>query len=120
VPWWSWVVIWVVLVLGLAGMLAWFALTLFRKMMRAADALGDLGDQLSQLEARRDELESRGFAPAIFADHAELVLDVELQRIEREHRRQERRDNAVSRGKLLAGKRLPSAPWNQRTGPHVW
>jgi hypothetical protein len=120
VPWWSWVVIWGALVLGLAGMLAWFALTLFRKLMRAADALGELGDQVAQLEARHDELGVTPFAPAIFADHTELALVVEMQRIEREHRRQERRDSTVSRGKLLAGKRLPSAPWNQRTGPHVW
>jgi flagellar biosynthesis/type III secretory pathway M-ring protein FliF/YscJ len=101
VPWWSWVIIWVVLVAALLGMLAWFAVRLFRKLMTAADALGDLGDQLAQLDEAVDELAPATFSPAIFADREELALDVERNRDRRAHRRQERRDLAINRGKLL-------------------
>jgi hypothetical protein len=101
VPWWSWVIIWVLLVGALLGMLAWFAVRLFRKLMTAADALGDLGDQLAGLDTDVEELSPARFSPAIFANRAELAEDIERRRERRAHRRQERRDLAINRGKLL-------------------
>jgi hypothetical protein len=100
-PWWSWVVIWVVLVGALLGMLAWFAVRLFRKAMTVGGALSDLGDQISQLDADVDELSPDRFSPAVFAERDDLALTVEQGREQRAHRRQERRDLAVNRGKLL-------------------
>jgi hypothetical protein len=101
VPWWSWVIIWVILVAALLGMLAWFAVRLFRKLMTAADALGDLGDQLAALDGDIAELAPDTFSPAIFGNRSELAEDVERGRDRRAHRRQERRDLAINRGKLL-------------------
>lgn len=42
-PWWSWLIIWTLLVLALLGMLAGAGVTLFRKLMKTARALHDLG-----------------------------------------------------------------------------
>jgi hypothetical protein len=74
---------------------------LFRKLVTITDALGELGDQLAQLDTDVDTLAPGGFSPAIFADRAELAMDVERSRDQRAHRRQERRDLAINRGKLL-------------------
>lgn len=100
-PWWSWILIWLFLVLALLGMLAIFAVVLFRKMMTAADAVGELGDQVAALDAAVDELDPDRRRPAIFADAAELAADVRARRSESKHRRQVRIDRRVERGKLL-------------------
>jgi len=114
VPWWSWVIIWTLLVLGLLGMLAWFAVALFRKLMAAMHALGELGDQLAALDVQMGDLGEERFRPAIWSDRAALALEIERTRAARLHRRQERRDARVARGKLIR-----HAPTNQRTFPHA-
>ncbi|MGO4691715.1 hypothetical protein [Glaciibacter sp. 2TAF33] len=113
-PWWSWVIIWVILAGALLGMLAWFGVRLFRKLMTIADALSDLGNQLAELDVAVDQLAPDPFRPAVFADRDELALDVERNRDRRARRRQERRDLAINRGKLLR-----HAPIEQRTQPHA-
>jgi hypothetical protein len=117
-PWWSWVLIWAVLVLALVGMLVRFGFVLFRKAMAALDALGDLGDQVADLEAQADILagdaDSPRTPPAIFADRAALAAGVSASRSERAHRRQLRRDQRITQGKLLNSTAL-----TQRTGPHA-
>jgi hypothetical protein len=114
VPWWSWVIIWALLVLGLLGMLAWFAVVLFKKLMVTMRALGELGDQLAALDVRLDGLGEERFRPAIWADRASLALEIERGRAARQRRRQERRDARIARGKLIR-----QAPTNQRTFPHA-
>jgi hypothetical protein len=101
VPWWSWVIIWAVLLAALFGMLAWFAVRLFRKLMTAADALAHLGEQLAGLDAQVDDLAPDTFTPAVFANRSELAEEIERGRYRRAHRRQERTDLAINRGKLL-------------------
>lgn len=113
-PWWSWLLIWSFLVLALAGMLAWFAVRLFTKLMVAFDALGELGDQVADLESNLDELAPERRRLAIFANRQELAREVDLYRAERAERAQLRQDRAIGRGKLLR-----QAPVNQRTPPHA-
>lgn len=113
-PWWSWVIIWTVLVLLLLAMLAWFAVVLFKKLVATMHALGELGDQLAALDVRLDDLGGEPFRPAIWADRTELAVDIERRRHQRMRRRQERRDARVARGKLIR-----QAPLNQRTFPHA-
>lgn len=113
-PWWSWVIIWTLLVLVLLGMLVWFAVALFTKLMATMRALGELGEQLAALDARLDDLGEERFRPAIWADRAELALEIERGRAARQRSRQERRDARVARGKLIR-----QAPTNQRMFPHV-
>jgi hypothetical protein len=100
-PWWGWLLIWTGLVLILLGMLAWFAVTLFRKLMNLADAVGSLGDLVGGLDPSTAENAQPSHRPAIFADWSELARTVDLRRTERERRRQERRDRWIVRGKLL-------------------
>jgi hypothetical protein len=114
VPWWSWVIIWTVLVLLLFGMLAWFAVVLFKKLMATLHAVGELGDQLAALDTRLDDLGRERFRPAIWADRAALARDIERRRALRMRRRQEKQDARVARGKLIR-----QAPLNQRTFPHA-
>jgi len=119
-PWWSWVLIWTVLALALLGMLAWFAVMLFRKLMVLADAVGALGDLVGGIDGDPVEETEPPRRPAIFADWNELALTVDLQRSARERRRQERRDRRIARGKLLQhGPIVRPDPPMKRTHPHA-
>jgi hypothetical protein len=99
-PWWSWLVIWTVLVLGLLGMLAFFAWWLFRKVVAAGREAAALMDKAEVLSRRAEELHER-FEPAVLADADELRAEREQQRAERAYARQARRDARVRRGRLL-------------------
>jgi flagellar biosynthesis/type III secretory pathway M-ring protein FliF/YscJ len=100
-PWWSWLVIWTVLVLGLLGMLAFFAWWLFRKLMSAAREASALLDKTEILTRRAEELRDEPFHPAVLADATEL-RDRRTQALaDRAIARQARRDARVRRGKLL-------------------
>ena len=99
-PVWSWILIWTVLVAGLHGMLAWFAVRLFRKLMATFGALEDLGDQLAELDLDA-AVAPRRFHPAVFQNRRELAAAIDAARIERLYRRALRRDLSISRGKLL-------------------
>jgi flagellar biosynthesis/type III secretory pathway M-ring protein FliF/YscJ len=100
-PWWSWVVIWVVLVLALLGMLTLFGFRLFRKLTAALDELGKLADKTDLLHQRSEELREERFQPAVFADASALRAARDQDLADRERRRQARRDSLVKRGKLL-------------------
>ena len=99
-PWWSWILIWTVLVAGLIGLLALFAVRLFRKAMGTLAALEELGDQVSELDLD-SESPAAPFSAAVFQDRKSLAAAIYSARIERAHRRALRRDFAISRGKLL-------------------
>lgn len=116
--WWSWLLIWAGLVLGLLGMLVWFAFRLFRKFMAASDALVALADQVADSmpddSSDASNEDSRGNLPAIFQDVGELSFQRARRRAERAHRRQESRDRRINRGKVVS-----HTPSNQRTVPHA-
>jgi len=99
-PWWSWLVIWTVLVLGLLGELAFFAWWLFRKAVAAGREAAALMDKAEILSRRADELHER-FEPAVLADAEELRAAREDERAGRAFARQARRDARVRRGRLL-------------------
>ena len=99
-PWWSWLVIWTVLVLGLLGELAFFAWWLFRKVVAAGREAAALMDKAEVLSRRADELHER-FEPAVLADAEELRAAREDERAGRAFARQARRDARVRRGRLL-------------------
>jgi hypothetical protein len=99
--WWSWLLIWGILVLALIGMLVWSGISLFRKFVAVTSALGELLDKLDVLQARADELSEEAFAPAIFADPDELSFQRQERIAQRLLERQIRRDSRVKRGKLL-------------------
>ncbi|TFD51575.1 hypothetical protein E3T55_07610 [Cryobacterium frigoriphilum] len=101
-PWWSWLLIWSGLVLGLITMFVLFGVTLFRKLMTLAEALGKLGDRFSEVGAPADdEVPSPRALPAVFQSRSRLAELAADRRFERLHRRQLRRDRAIDRGKLF-------------------
>jgi hypothetical protein len=100
-PWWSWLIIWGVLVLALLGMLAFFAVRLFRKLMAAGREAGALAEKAELLQRRSDDLRDAPFHPAVFADLTELTTQREQDKADRAYARQARRDARVRRGKLL-------------------
>lgn len=112
-PWWSWLFIWGALGIGLVGMLVFFAVTLFRKLMRAMNALGALGDQVAALDATVSVLTPTAPRPAIFDDKYELAYAIEADRYARTVQRHRRRDALVNRGKLL------KTPTDKRMDHHV-
>ena len=100
-PWWSWLVIWTVLVLGLLGMLGFFGWWLFRKVVAAGREAAELLAKTEVLSQRAEQLREEPLRPAVFADAAEL-RDARAQRLtDRAFARQARRDARVRRGKLL-------------------
>lgn len=100
-PWWSWLVIWTVLVLGLLGMLAFFGWSLFRKVMAAAREAGALMQKAEILGARSDDFRPPEFHSAVFADPDRLRAEREQAVADRRIARQARRDQRVRRGKML-------------------
>ncbi|MEY9953685.1 hypothetical protein [Leifsonia sp. EB34] len=100
-PWWSWVVIWVVLVLGLLGMLAFFAWSLFRKVMAAGREAAALIAKADILSQRSADMRYAEFHSAVFADADVLRAEREQAVADRQVARQARRDRRVKRGKIL-------------------
>ena len=103
-PWWSWVLIWSGLVLGLLGMLVWFGFALFQKVMATSRALQELGDRVADVTRGQETPPQARFRPAIFTDPADLHLALELVQRDRALRRQRRRDSLIARGKLLVNR----------------
>ncbi|WEO79189.1 hypothetical protein BJQ94_09220 [Cryobacterium sp. SO2] len=99
-PLWSWILIWTLLVAGLVGMLAWFAVRLFRKSMRTLAALDELGQQVAELDTGA-QLPGTAFRPAVFEDRRALAAAIEQSRVEHSRRRSLRRERSINRGKLL-------------------
>ena len=99
-PWWSWLLIWGVLVTGLIAVLIWCAVALFRKAVTTLHALEALNDQVSSVDLDVPSV-CASFVPAVFADSAVLLRNVEQNRADRGHRSQVRRDARIVRGKLF-------------------
>ena len=100
-PWWSWLLIWTVLVLGLLGMLALFAVSLFRKVMAAGREISELAAKAEVLSRRSSELADPPFHTSVFADPTQLREERTQALAARAFARQARRDARVKRGKLL-------------------
>lgn len=109
-PWWSWVLIWTGLVLGLLAMLAWFGFALFKKVRATLSALTDLSDLVSDVTQGQETPAPDRFRPAIFTDLADLYSALELVQHDRAQHRQRRRDSLIARGKLVT-----TRPMTQRT-----
>ena len=109
-PWWSGVLIWTGLVLGLFAMLAWFGFALFKKLMATSQALQELGVLVAGVTGGLEPPAQSRFRPAIFTDPADLYLALELVQRDRAQRRQRRRDSLIARGKLVT-----TRPLTQRT-----
>jgi hypothetical protein len=113
-PWWSWVLIWGVLVLALLGMLAYFGWWLFRKGMTTMAALSTLAAQLEKLDAASAKLApEKPFVPAVLRDFAEVDNAHRVLAELRADRKERRREARRARGRLLvtADLRKRTFPW---------
>lgn len=101
-PWWSWLVIWVVLVLALLGMLALLGYRLFVKAMGTMRALGELAEKTEVLSTRFDDDAGEPvFRPAALGPAREYAQRWEDRRARSATIRHTRREERVRRGKLL-------------------
>ena len=103
-PWWSWFLIWSVLVAGLLVVLGWCAVMLYRKALTTLRAIEVLSDQVCAVDLVVPSV-SVSFNPAVFADAAVVLRNVEQNRADRSHRSQVRRDARIVRGKLMRNAR---------------
>lgn len=117
-PWWSWIVIWTVLVLGLLGMLVFFAWALFRKLAATAREASALMQKAEALSRRVGEESEEPFHPAVFAQATQL-RDRRAQAIaDRARTRQAHRERRIRQGKILVNtnpNRYLRVTQNQRT-----
>ncbi|GAB3796446.1 hypothetical protein GCM10028798_06410 [Humibacter antri] len=101
-PWWSWLVIWAVLVLALLGMFGLFGYRLFVKAMATMGALGDLAEKTDVLSSRAGEgAGEAAFRPAVLGPAREYAQRWDERRARNATIRHTRREARVRRGKLL-------------------
>lgn len=100
-PWWSWLVIWVVLVLALLAMLVLLGYRLFRKAMTALAALGELSAKTDVLSAQFDEESEPPFHPAVLGQAREYAQSWAERRAANATIRHTRREARIRRGRLL-------------------
>ena len=99
--WWSWILIWLALVLAAIGVLVLFGLSYWRKGLA-------LLRQLDEVTAKLDALQPEGAEQAPTRPPSSLFADRDAVRRAREGRRDARRDRIddrrsarIERGKLL-------------------
>ncbi|CAN5132815.1 hypothetical protein BH09ACT6_BH09ACT6_19380 [soil metagenome] len=113
-PWFAWVIIWVVLVLGSFGMLIFFAFRLFRKATATLRELEELGDQIARMQDNVDELSVEPSQNAILVGYPAVSRQRDAHNRRRDDQKQLRRLKALERGKLLI-----RTDYRQRTWPHA-
>jgi len=100
-PWWSWLLIWALLSLALLGLLALFAVLLFRKARAIAAELERLASLATILDQADGILSDQHAEIAVLADRAEVRRRRERVRFEASLRKQERRRASIQRAKEL-------------------
>ncbi|AND16448.1 hypothetical protein [Rathayibacter tritici] len=99
--WWSWILIWVGLVLGALAMLVFVALAYWRKGKRLLGQLSEVTAKLETLSpGATDDLPPRP-PSSLFADRDDVRRAREGRRDARRDRIDLRRSERVERGKLL-------------------
>lgn len=113
--WWSWVLIWGVLLLGLLAMLVLLLWRLFRKGLLVLEELSALLARSGELDAAADALAGarvdEEFEPAVLQKRAEVAtLRAELVRL-RARRKEAHRKVRVRRGKVLVSTDATQRTW---------
>jgi len=113
-PWWSWVLIWVGLVLALVAVLVLGAIWLWRKLMRLADDLGTLADQAAVLEQVTDEAPPRS-VPAVLRDIEQVRRERSVRVARRYERKRVRRQRRLERARRITRLDATTVRW-----PEAW
>jgi hypothetical protein len=110
-PWWSWLIIWVVLVLALLAMFAAMAYRLFRKGVAVLTELERLGEKTEILQRVDEAVEERHAQLAILAGAAEMRRRRELVRAAALDRKAARHDARIARAKALTRVDASTREW---------
>jgi hypothetical protein len=110
-PWWSWIVIWAVLVLVLLGMFALMAFRLFRKGVAVLGELDVLASKMQLLEGESDELGRQKERLAILAGVAYTRERRARVREAAMERRAARHDARIARGRALTKVDASTREW---------
>lgn len=108
-PWWSWLVIWVMLGLGLVALLGFSARWLLRKLMVLTGDLGDLGETLELLEPNDAELVRPQLA--VLADARDIRARDEARRFQRARRRRQRHEQRIARARRITAVDATQQQW---------
>ncbi len=100
-PWWSWLVIWVGLTVGVLGMLGVVAWRLFGKATGVLDELDALFAQLDAATANIKEVALEPSENAILVGYAEQAARREALLERRALVKELRREQRILRGKIL-------------------
>lgn len=94
-PWWGWTLLWLVLVLGSAAVIAWRLRWLWRRFRAFLAAVDDAAGVVASLETRTEEVRRVTTPPAALTDPVALrrayAATRAAQRAARRTRREERR-----------------------------
>jgi len=112
--WWAWLIIWVVLVLGFLGMLAWLGYRLFTKFRGALKALEELTDKVGRLTENVEELAVDHPERAVLVGYPEVARQRELHLERKAELKQARREARLARGKLLISPETIPTPYRSR------
>ncbi|HEY0258584.1 MAG TPA: hypothetical protein VGC18_01920 [Lacisediminihabitans sp.] len=99
-PWWSWLLIWGLLVLAVIAMLVLFAVWLFRKLMSVFDALEELATKAEILE-RAAEPARDHYEIAALRPRSDVQAERESLRLRRDARREQRHRNRLDRARRI-------------------
>jgi hypothetical protein len=110
-PWWSWLVIWVLLALALVGMLTLMAFRLVRKGLAVLGELDVLASKLEILDREGDELDGQQRQLAILVGAAKMRERRALVRAAALERRARRREARLVRARALTAVDASTREW---------
>jgi hypothetical protein len=109
--WWGWLLIWGLLVLAMLGLLALFAVRLFRKVVRVFESLGDLASKADVLDAAEDGRAGEAPTIALLQKRSVVVARRDAERELREDRRAARHSRRMFRARKLINVDASSRKW---------
>ncbi|TXN31854.1 hypothetical protein [Lacisediminihabitans profunda] len=110
-PWWSWLIIWVVLGLALLVMLGLFGWQLFRKVLAVFGALEALAAKTELLESAGETLDEQHATLALLQKRSEVVARRDRVRQQAADRRQARHDARLDRARRITAVDANTRRW---------
>ncbi|HAM27177.1 MAG TPA: hypothetical protein DCP11_10920 [Microbacteriaceae bacterium] len=110
-PWWSWLLIWGLLVAALLAMLGYFGWLLFRKGVAVFGALETLAAKSELLEAAGETLDDQRTTLALLQKRSEVVARRGLVRERALERRRARHDARLDRARRITSLDASTRRW---------
>jgi hypothetical protein len=110
-PWWSWLIIWVVLVLALLVMLGLFGWQLFRKVVAVFASLEALASTTELLESAGETLDDQHTTLALLQKRSEVVARRDRVREQAGERRRARHDARLDRARRITAVDANARHW---------